>query len=203
MSGHRPIIAALAAFAVSTGVVCAQDNAADAQALIEVLQLRPGSVVAEIGAGRGELTIALARHVGPDGQVYTSELGATRLQRLRAAVEKAAVANVQVVEGHETRANLRDGCCDAVFMRNVYHHFADPAAMHASVLSALRPGGRIAIIDFAPPSATAPPGKRGQNGSHGVSPDTVAHELKAAGFEVTSSEERPKRWFIVVAATPR
>ncbi|MGH9174119.1 MAG: class I SAM-dependent methyltransferase [Vicinamibacterales bacterium] len=203
MRTPRVVISTFAVYTLLTGAVCAQDNAADTKTLIDVLQLQPGSVVAEIGAGSGELTIALARHVGPDGRIYSSELGPTRVQRLRAAVAKGAVPNVEVVEGHESRANLPDACCDAVFMRNVYHHFGDPAAMHASFLSALKPGGRIAVIDFSPPSATAPAGKRGEDGSHGVSDHTVASELEAAGFEVISSDERGNRWFIVVAAKPR
>ena len=202
MRTHRLVVSTIAVFALLTGAVCAQDNAADTKTLIDVLQLQPGSVVAEIGAGGGELTIALARHVGTDGRVYTSELGADRLQRLRAAVEKGAVPNVQVIEGHESQANLPDACCDAIFMRNVYHHFSDPPSMHASFLRALKPGGRIAVIDFLPPSGTAAPGKRGADGSHGVSADTVAEELKAAGFAIVSSEHG-KRSIIVVAAKPR
>ena len=196
-------LAALAAAAAIPVVISAQDNAADVKTLTEVLQLHPGSVVAEIGAGGGELTIALAQHVGPDGRVYTTELGAERVQRLRGAVEKGAVTNVEVIEGHERRANLPDACCDAVFMRNVYHHFDEPPSMHASFWRALKPGGRIAVIDFTPPTATAAPGKRGADGSHGVSADTVAQELKAAGFEIVSSEQRSKRSVIVVGAKPQ
>jgi predicted methyltransferase len=183
----------------------AQDNAADAAKLIEVLQLKPGSVVAEIGAGGGELTIALARHVGASGRVYSTELGEERVQRLRAAVQKGGASNVDVVAGHESRANLPDGCCDAIFMRNVYHHFGDPAAMHASFLSALKPGGRIAVIDFRPATevAIATPGKRGEDGSHGVSADVVAQELKAAGFDIVVSDEIGARSILVVGAKPK
>ena len=197
----------LAASLFLTGVAWAQDNAADTQRFIEALRLKPGDVVAEIGAGGGELTIALAQHVGASGKVLSSELGAERLQRLRAAIEKSGSTNVQVIEGHESRANLPDGCCDAIYMRNVYHHFGDPPAMHASFLRALKPGGRIAIIDFAPRKGdTAPPGKRGEDASHGVSEVVVGQELKAAGFVLISEKAealppRPNsadRWFIVV-----
>src|SRR5688500_83721 len=156
MSSHIPMTKRLIAL---TSLVCAlvvgvvlygQNNAADTAKLIEVLQLKPGSIVAEIGAGNGDLTIALAKHVGPTGRVYTSELGADRLAGLREAVTKSGTANVQVVEGQEAHANLPDGCCDALFMRNVYHHFGDPATMNASFLKALKPGGRLAVIDLSP-----------------------------------------------------
>jgi ubiquinone/menaquinone biosynthesis C-methylase UbiE len=196
-----PIALCLLALACAAG---AQDNAADAAKLIEVLQLKPGGVVAEIGAGGGELTIALAKHVGASGRVYSNELGEDRVQRLRAAVQKGGVSNVEVIAGHESRANLPDGCCDAIFMRNVYHHFGDPAAMHASFSSALKPGGRIAVIDFRPnkAAAIATPGKRGEDGSHGVSAEVVAQERKAAGFDIVISEESGERSILVVGAKP-
>ena len=214
MKQLRLLTISLAAATFCAGMAWAQDNAADTKRLIEALRLRPGDVVAEVGAGSGDLTIALAQHVGASGRVLTSELGAERIQRLRAAVEKGGATNVQVVEGQETRANFPDSCCDAIFMRNVYHHFGDPPAMHASFLQALKPGGRIAIIDFAPRKGdTAPPGKRGEEASHGVSEVVVAQELKAAGFALVSEQmeslpQRPEpnsanRWFIVVAEKPK
>ena len=181
----------------------AQDNAADLTRLIEVLQLDAGDIVAEIGAGNGALTVAIAKHVGPSGRVYTSELP-SNLERLRGAVAKSALGNIQVIEARLEEANLPEGCCDAVFMRNVYHHFTVPATMNVSFLRSLKPGGRLAIIDFSPrgKSATAPE-SRGGNSSHGVNAETVVNELKAAGFEVTATEERSGRWFLVAAIKPQ
>jgi predicted methyltransferase len=182
----------------------AQNNAADTETLIKLLQLKPGHVVAEIGAGGGELTIALAKHVGPEGRVLTSELGDERLAKLRGAVEKSGVSNVQIVEGQVATANLADGCCDALFMRNVYHHFENPTTMNASFVRALKPGARLVVIDFPPRNnaATAPPGKRGEDSAHGVSPEVVASELKAAGLTVLATEDRGNRWFLVLAQKP-
>ena len=199
----RPHLCLLALLLVVPGVA-AQDNAADSRTLIDVLQLGPGDVVAEIGAGGGELTIALAKQVAPSGRVLTSELGAERLARLRAAVEKSGARNIEVVDGHEAHANLPDACCDAVFMRNVYHHFNNPQTMNASFMRALKPGARIAVIDFPPRNnaATAAPGQRGEDRAHGVGADVVADELTAAGFQIVSTDDRPARWFIVVAVKP-
>lgn len=182
----------------------AQNNVADTETLIKVLQLQPGHVVAEIGAGGGELTIAIAKHVGPEGRVFTSELGAERLAKLRGVVEKSGLSQVQVVEGQAAHANLPDGCCDAIFLRNVYHHFGDPETMNESIARALKPGGRVAIIDFPPrnDAATAPAGKRGESAAHGVSAEVVAREIKTAGLTIVSTEDRPNRWFLVLAQKP-
>jgi len=185
--------------------VWSQDNAADTNRLVEALNLAAGNVVGEIGAGGGELSIGIAQRVTPGGRVISSELGASRVQSLKDAIGKRA-SNIEVIEGHEARTNFPDGCCDAVFMRNVYHHFGDPPAMNASIMRALKPGGRVAIIDFPPRgnAATAPPGKRGDSATHGVSAATVAAELGAAGFQILKSEEQPgtSRWFIVVGQKP-
>jgi ubiquinone/menaquinone biosynthesis C-methylase UbiE len=194
---RRFVVLALAL--IVAPAVLAQNNTNDTAKLIEVLQLKPGHTVAEIGAGGGELTIAIAKHV-ENGRVYTSELGAERLAKLRDVVTKSGLGNVQVIEGLAEHANLPEGCCDAVFMRNVYHHFGDPKTMNASILRALKPGGRVAVIDFMPRNnvAIGPPGKRGEDAAHGVSTDVVSAELKDAGFQIVTTEDRGERWFLVV-----
>jgi predicted methyltransferase len=91
-------------------------------------------------------------------------------------------------------------------MRNVYHHFADPAAMNASIARALKPGGRLGVLDFAPPDKEAArPADRDRDGMHGVTSASVERELKAAGFAVVSTDAGPSgpdRWILVVAAKP-
>lgn len=137
-----------------------QDDAADARRLIEVLGLSTGSFVADVGAGSGVLTVPLARHVGPTGRVYSTDINPDRLEEIRNAVRAASLENVVVVEGAPAETNLPDECCDAVFMRNVYHHFDDPAAMNASLYWSLKPGGLLAIVDF-PPRTGRPTRRRG------------------------------------------
>src|SRR5947208_2906948 len=123
--------------AAATGTLqaqSAQQNAADAERLIRALDIKPGSTVAEIGAGGGELTVAIAKAVGETGRVYSNELNKDRLATIRRAAEDAGLKNVTTVEGKEDVANLTESCCDAIFMRNVYHHFGDPPSMNASLL---------------------------------------------------------------------
>jgi ubiquinone/menaquinone biosynthesis C-methylase UbiE len=186
-----------AAGAQRTGSTIANDRIFDA------LGAREGLTVCEIGAGDGALSIAAARLVGAKGRVYTSELGDSRVSSLRERVERSGLAHITVVAGEAAATNFPDGACDALFMRNVYHHFADPATMNASILTALKPGGRLAVVDFAPPRSEAPrPGDRDEDGMHGVTAETVSRELGEAGFEPVLVEAGAERWFLVVVSRP-
>ena len=197
-------IASLASLLAVHGAARSQDESGDLARVIEALALAPGSRVAEVGAGDGDLTLGLARHVGADGRVFTTELGDSRVRTLRKAVSASGLAQVDVIEAATTRTNLADACCDAIVMRDVYHHFGDPAAMNASLLASLRPGGRLAILDFTPPpgqeSRTAE--GRSRDGHHGVGRQTVSRELTEAGFTVVSGEALKGRRFMVVAQKP-
>jgi ubiquinone/menaquinone biosynthesis C-methylase UbiE len=177
----------------------ARQDAADADRLIKALEIHAGSVVGEIGAGDGALSLAMAKAVGGAGRVYSNELNKDRLKGIGKAAGKAGLTNVTPVEGREAETNFPDACCDAIFMRNVYHHFGDPPAMNASLLKSLKPGGRLAILDFTPPPGkeTAAPGKRGQDGQHGVTAATVEQELQAAGFELVPMEPAGRSVFVV------
>jgi predicted methyltransferase len=181
----------------------AQNDAADVALLLEVLGVHPGAVVADIGAGDGVLTIPIAREVGPDGRVYATELGGASIKRLSAALTNAAVTNVEVVEGDPARTNLPPACCESIFIRNVYHHFANPKAMNASLSESLKPGGTLAILDFAPngPEATSPT-NRASGKTHGVAAETVMRELREAGFDPIKLEQRQDKTFLVVVRKP-
>ena len=185
---------------MATGAA-AQNGSLATSRIFEALALRDGATVCEMGAGGGELSLEAATIVGERGRVYTSELGEMRVKALRKAV--AGRAQVQVVAGDAARTNFPDGACDALFMRNVYHHFATPEPINRSMLVSMRPGGRVAVVDFTPPGAEAPTAAdRDKDNMHGVTPETVSRELKAAGFDVVGSETGSGRWFMVVAVRP-
>ena len=173
--------------------------------ILDAVAARDGSTVCEIGAGDGELSIAAARIVGTQGRVYTSELGNTRLAALREKVSSSGLPQVTVVAGDTQRTNFPDGACEAMFMRDVYHHFTDPAAMNASIRTALAPGARVAILDFTPPpgSEARCPADRAKDGTHGIGRDTLLRELKEAGLEPAPAEQNGQRWFMIVASKPK
>jgi ubiquinone/menaquinone biosynthesis C-methylase UbiE len=179
-------------------------DADDAAKLVEVLNLRPGSIVADIGAGGGALEPAISKAIGADGRLYATDINADRLADIRKVIESGSLSNVTVLEGGAAETNLPAACCDAIFMRLVYHHFGDPRAMNASLLRSLKPGGRLAVLEFRPTSkVTAAPGKRAEGDSHGAMPATIIEELTAAGFVDVKEVPWPSApTFAVVAQRP-
>jgi ubiquinone/menaquinone biosynthesis C-methylase UbiE len=126
------------------------------------------------------------------------------VKTLREKLEGHAPAQITLVAGDAARTNFPDGVCDAVFMRNVYHHFADPVAMNASIAAALKPGGRLVVVDFTPPgSEAACPADRGKDGMHGITPPTLSRELREAGFEPIAQDVGSQRSFMIVVAKPK
>ena len=192
-------LASMAAFAAPAN---AQDEfASDAARLVTALKLDTGQTVADIGAGRGQLTVALAREVGPSGRVYATELDSARLRDIRQAADSAGLENVSVIEAHATRTNLPERCCDALVVRRVYHHFDNPQVMNASMRQSLKPGGLLAVIDFEPDSAeSTDPSNRDTGDQHGITCATVVRELSQAGLEMVAVEKgiRPGSFMVVV-----
>lgn len=145
--------------------------------LVKVLELKPGMSVADVGAGFGAWTIQFAKVVGPSGRVFSNDIGAAQLDALRDYVKREGLTNVTVVEGAVNSTNLPAGCCDAILIRDAYHHFTAPDAIVKSVAAALKPGGRLAVIDFPPRAKSQlPEGVPADRGGHGVPPEVVERE---------------------------
>src|SRR6202158_3711657 len=164
---------------------------ADADAVDEITRLatlmewKPGTIVADIGAGDGKYAFAAAQLVGGSGKVFATEIDEEKLAILRSEVTKRHLANVIVVESKEADTNLPIECCDAIFLRRVYHHLTKPAEFDANLVRSLKPGGRLAIIDFAPRAGLDPvEGVPSNRGGHGIPQKIVIEELNAAGLQI-------------------
>ena len=154
----------------------------DAPKLAEVLELKPGMTVADVGAGFGAMSVVLAKWIG-SGHVYATDIGEKQLAEIRDYVKREGLSNVTVLEGAATSTKLPADCCDAIFLRHVYHHLTAPYAFNKSLRASLRPGGRLAVIDFVPaPGSAVPAGAPANRGGHGVKPDMVIDEMRAAGL---------------------
>lgn len=200
---HFPIALIVCAFTLSA---CrGQDtNQKEAERLAQLLNWQPGSVVADVGAGDGEMTLAAAERVGAAGRVFATELDPEKLARL----EKIAAQgkNITAVKSAAAETNLPPECCDSIFLRHVYHHFAKPAEMDASLFQALKPGGLLAVIDLEPhrglPKVHEDVPK--DRDAHGVPRRIVIDELTAAGFQVVSvPEDWPNGDYCLIFRKPR
>ena len=179
---------------------------AEVQRLVEIFQLKPGMSVADVGAGFGAWTIGFAEAVGPTGRVYSSDVGEQQLASLRQTKTRRALTNVTVVEGGERSTNLPAGCCDAILVRDVYHHLTAPEDMTSSLAATLKPGGRLVVVDFLPrPDTDVPAGVPANRGGHGVPSDVVIAEVTAAGLTHVISDpqwsgtpQRPASLFLTL-----
>jgi len=168
---------------------------AEAADLVKVLQLKSGATVLEIGAGGGELARAMALLIGPKSRLYASELSDDYLKMMAERLTPEEFPQITIMRGSETSTNLPPDSCDAIYLRRVYHHVSHPAEMASAMFETLRPGGRLAVVDFRP----GPP----RANDHGILPEVAEQRLVAAGFRI---ESRVEEWragdFIVVASKP-
>ena len=161
-------------------------NAADEiKRLALLMEWKPGTTVADIGAGDGAYSFAAAEHLGASGKVYATEIDRKKLEELRAEVRKRKLQNVVVVDSNAADTKLPTGCCEAIFLRHVYHHLTKPTEFDANLVRSLKPGGRLAIIDFPPRSGLDPvEGVPSNRGGHGIPQKLVIEELTAAGLQM-------------------
>lgn len=164
-------------------------DAAEFDRIVEVLGLEPGATVADVGAGDGEWAVQLAQFVGPEGHVWATEVERDDVEDLEGEVLDAFLNNVTVVLGDQSGTGLPEGCCDAILLRMVYHHFVKPAEMRASLKEALKPGGVIAVVDITPQTSWRDLPNVPERGGHGIPPDDLIEEMTSAGFEVISRQE--------------
>jgi ubiquinone/menaquinone biosynthesis C-methylase UbiE len=178
------LLAAVAALALLAFLLF-RPNDREPGLLVEALSIRAGDRIGEIGAGDGWLSVEVAKRVGPSGHVYSTELDADRLDEIRAAAREAGLSNITAIEAAERSTKLMPACCDAVFMRRVFHHLSDPAAIVADLEDTLRPGGRLAVIEFESS------GLLGTVTREGIDRNDLIGRVTRGGFELITVEEWP------------
>jgi predicted methyltransferase len=149
--------------------------------IFEAMQVKPGALVADIGAGDGFFTKRLSSAVGAQGRVYAVDIGERALRRLRSRAADEGLSNVEVVEGAVDDPKLAAGSLDAALIVNAYHEMTEHQAMLARIKAALKPGGRLVIVEPISPSRRD--GRREeQTRSHEIAVDFVREDARAAGF---------------------
>ncbi len=153
--------------------------------LAEVAAIHPGMTVADLGAGSGEVAVRMAARLGPSGRLYATELLQWRLEEIRNRAAAAGLANITTVHAATDSTGLPARCCDVLYMRRVYHHLDGPTAIAAGIASALRPGGRLVVIDLMTPRWLP------HSFQHGIPSEDLRNGLESAGFQL----ERRLDWW--------
>jgi predicted methyltransferase len=162
--------------------------------VIQALGLRPDAVIADIGAGTGYFAVRFANMV-PAGKVYAVDVEPDMVRYLAERAKKEKRANLVAVKGAAGDPRLPEKA-DLVVLVGVYHHIEQRERYFRALAASLKPGGRIAVIDFRMDSPSGPPK------SARVAPERVKAELAAAGYAL--SEEHgflPRQYFLVFTRT--
>jgi precorrin-6B methylase 2 len=144
---------------------------------IAALGLEPGQVVADVGAGSGYYAIRLARAVGKSGRVYATDIQPEMLALIKKKVDAERLSNVELVLGAASDPRLPVGVADLILMVDVYHELADPQEMLRALKRALKPGGRLVLIEFRKESPWVP-----IRDEHKMSVREARLELEAEGY---------------------
>lgn len=151
--------------------------------IMDAMGIADASVVADIGAGSGWFTIRLARRVGPRGLVYAEDVQSEMINAISRRVQREGLTNVRPVLGRGSDPRLPAGAIDAVLIVDAYHEVRDRVTMLANLARALKPQGRIGVVDFRL-DGTGP----GPAPDERVNPDVVVKDAEKAGLRLIRQE---------------
>jgi len=150
--------------------------------LLKLLDARPGTLIADIGAGEGFNTFRIARAVMPGGRVVAEDIDGKSLAKLRERADREHVENVEVVLGTADDPHLPEQL-DAALIHNAYHEMTEHEAMLARIRESLKPGGRLLIVEPMHESSRGLAREK-QEANHDIEIGLVEDDLRAAGFEI-------------------
>lgn len=160
---------------------------------LDLLQIRAGMVVADVGAGTGYMSLRMARRVGPTGKVYANDLQPEMLQKLRAASQREKLENVETVQGTEADPRLPPNTMDLVLLVDVYHEFSQPQAMLDKIRESLKPDGRLVLLEYRKEDPKVP-----IRPEHKMSVAEVKTEVEAEGYKLDREIEKLPRQHIII-----
>jgi predicted methyltransferase len=150
-------------------------------AIVDASGVRPGDVVADIGAGTGLFTRLFAERVGPGGRVYAVDISDTFIKNIMRAAKHHGYTNIEGVVNNDRDVLLPAASIDTAFLVDTYHHFEYPVSMLSSIHASLKPGGILIIIDFRRDPRHS---SRWVMGHVRAGKDTVVEEITQAGFRL-------------------
>jgi SAM-dependent methyltransferase len=156
-----------------------------------------GATVADVGAGSGYFSVRLAARVGPGGRVYANDLQPEMLRMLSARLARERITNVIPVQGAIDDPKLPPSALDLVLMVDVYHEFSEPQKMLRGIRSALKPGGRLVLLEYRKEDPNVP-----IRLEHKMTVNEARMELEAEGFRFTKVDGRLPRQHILIFVRP-
>ncbi len=146
--------------------------------VMDLLAIREGARVADVGAGSGWFTVRSARRVGPRGVVYAIEINPDYLRHIKRRAAKEKLANIRVIRGKADDPRLPPRSVDAVLLLKTYHELSAPVTLLRHLRVAMRAGARLGIID-----------RNGNGEDHGLNADVVIKEAAVAGFALVEQHD--------------
>jgi ubiquinone/menaquinone biosynthesis C-methylase UbiE len=160
---------------------------------LDIIGVKKGSTVADIGAGSGYMTIKLAKRVGANGMVYANDIQPAMLALLDKRVKSAKLANVTAVLGAIDDPMLPPASVDMALMVDVYHELSRPQEMLRHIREALKPGGRLVLLEYRKEDPAIP-----IRPEHKMSVSEAKLELEAEGFKLSRVDDELPRQHVLI-----
>ncbi len=164
--------------------------------LMSLLEIQPGSTVADIGTGVGVMLPYLSEAVGASGRVIAEDIAPDFLEKAQARIKSNNLTNVSTVQGNERSPNLPEGQVDLGFVVDAYHHFNYPAEMLANIRRGLKPDGRLAIVDMYQKRRGAQ--DKDMSKHIRADRDDVIKEIEQNGFKLLTYKDHGTNQYVLV-----
>jgi ubiquinone/menaquinone biosynthesis C-methylase UbiE len=161
--------------------------------------VKPGMAVADIGAGTGLFTMLFAKAVKPGGRVYAVDISTASIELIEKTAKAQGVDNVTAILGDGTGVGLADASVDLAYLSDVYHHFERPAQTLAAIRRAIKPGGRMVVIDYERIPGVTPPSRIAHLR---LDKETAIREIEAAGFTLVEEKKLMQENYFAVFRRP-
>ncbi len=149
--------------------------------VMDAMGVKPGMLIGEVGAGNGRYAVKMAGRVGPLGKIYANDINPVKINFLNLRCKRNGITNIETILGTVTDPKLPKGKLDIVYLINTFHHLDKPIELLKNIIPALKPGGRLVIIEHETE-------KSGYMDGHSSHQKTVLKQVQEAGFNLERIE---------------